>query len=461
MKKNIVALIFSMVWMIAIASLGIYYIGFAPKDRVKSEDENRYLVEFPRLTTENFMAGTYGDEVENFFLDKFPKRSKVISLVSSIKDKMSISTYDEYMAIAENHGDELDTEDIGDSIDELINEMLHGQDSNTEEDTEASTEDSELVDEERPEPDVDAFPEDLGLFAQMNGDTTKLFYAYRDNVLALTAVLNKYAATLPKGGRVMFSVIPQARRANQYVRSQGKGDYYCDFDEVINAFGSKNVYAFDGAEVLKEAIQSDAYIYFRTDMHWTPYGAYLMYAQMVGRAGKTPADYDKDYDRQFEEPFLGTYYRDNPSEELKSMADSLELLTPKFNFTWNRLVSKDEFKEIAYLDMDARANDRFCVYLGGPAGPWTYAECDNGQTDNALVICDSFGLDFIPHVLNNYKQVHYYDPRFYDYDSVGYTVAEMIEKYEIKDIYVVIGDLHSFESELIISDANTQLHGDD
>jgi hypothetical protein len=43
---------------------------------------------------------------------------------------------------------------------------------------------------------------------------------------------------------------------------------------------------------------------------------------------------------------------------------------------------------------------------------------------------------------------------------VGYSVAEMIEKYEIRDIYVVVGDLHSFESGFLTTNANQQLGGD-
>jgi hypothetical protein len=53
--------------------------------------------------------------------------------------------------------------------------------------------------------------------------------------------------------------------------------------------------------------------------------------------------------------------------------------------------------------------------------------------------------------------VHYYDPRYFNQEAVGYTVAQMIEKYEIQDIYVVVGDLHSFDSSFIITSANKQL----
>ena len=70
---------------------------------------------------------------------------------------------------------------------------------------------------------------------------------------------------------------------------------------------------------------------------------------------------------------------------------------------------------------------------------------------------DSIGLAFVPMVAANYDQVHYYDPRYFSSYAVGGSVADMIEKYDITDIYVVVGDLHSFDSGFLITSMNTQL----
>jgi hypothetical protein len=178
---------------------------------------------------------------------------------------------------------------------------------------------------------------------------------------------------------------------------------------------------------------------------------------MAKRAGKEPCSYTASFDLTVEQPFRGTYYRDNPGAYGGVEPDRLDLLMPKFGLEWRRTTGVDQYKLIDFLNFNARKNDRYTVYLGGPAGPWTYAECDNGQTENCLLITDSFGLGYLPFLTANYAQVHYYDPRYYDEKTVGYTVAEMIEKYEIRDIYVVVGDLHSFDSGFLTTDANQQL----
>jgi hypothetical protein len=45
--------------------------------------------------------------------------------------------------------------------------------------------------------------------------------------------------------------------------------------------------------------------------------------------------------------------------------------------------------------------------------------------------------------------VHYYDPRYFNAGVAGGSVSELIEMYGIKDIFVVVGDLHSFNSDFI------------
>ncbi len=490
-------LIFCALWIAAIVALGMYYFLAAPDDSV-SEEENRNLAGMPALTMEAFMEGTFGDDVESYLLDHFPGRSNVITLVNAVKDKFSIATYEEYLKVMETQGDSLDSDSYMNDIGELLGDLdvqngseaggdtgtgnagvaggsegIDGtENSGATEDTgigtdvaEGNTSDANVENssteyppiEQKPTANISDYKDTLSIMADMDGKRVVLNSYNRDNVLALTAVLNKYASKLPENGKLMFTMVPQSYSANKYVNAQHKGKFFCEFTEVINAFGSDNVYAFDAADILSDAIRENEYVYFRTDMHWTPYGSYLVYREMAERAGKIPCDYDNDFTHTMETPFLGTYYRDNPTSYMKENADDLDLLMPLFPLEWRRMTAPDEYKLIDFLDFNAKKNDRYTVYLGGPAGPWTYAASDNGETENALVLTDSFGLGFVPFVTTNYAQVHYYDPRYYNENAVGYSVAEMIEKYEITDIYVVVGDLHSFNSDFIIKSANNQL----
>ena len=142
---------------------------------------------------------------------------------------------------------------------------------------------------------------------------------------------------------------------------------------------------------------------------------------------------------------------------MKNNPDTLTLVSPNFPVELRRVTGVDMYKVIPLLDMDAKQSDRFSIYLGGSAGPWTIAVSENGKTENCLVITDSFGLPMVPMLATNYAQTHYLDTRYYSKQTVGYTVAEMIEKYNITDVYMIVGDLHSYGSSFLTYDLPDQL----
>lgn len=483
--KRIIAIIFVCFWLLLLAVLGGYYLLGAPREEGFSETENRTLAGFPVLSKETLFSGEFGENIETYLLDRFLGRDVVITRSNQIKDSMSIATYEEYLLAAEDTKDPLEEERPEIDIDDILSQFEQQQATSTPTPTEVPvvTQVPEPTDipagevtvtptptvsptpaeippiEQKPQADIDDFSPWAGVYMEADGTTTELRSYHRDSVLAVTAVMNQYASLLPENGKLMFTMVPQSVKGNQFVNSAQKGRLYSNWDEIMNAFGSNNVYALDSAEILSDAICAGAYVYFRTDMHWTPYGSYLAYREMATRAGKVPCDYEKDFELTVENPFLGTYYRDNPTSYMKNNADILDILRPVNPLEWRRIDGKDSYRLIDFLDFNAKANDRYTVYLSGPAGPWTYAEVENEETENCLVLMDSFGLGYLPFLTANYKQVHYYDPRYFDASVVGYSVAELIERYQIQDIYVVIGDLHSFDSSFILTNAKNQLFG--
>lgn len=467
MKNTVFFKAFIAMWMVLLIGLGVYYVGFAPRDGAYSPQENRTLTPFPALTAENIFSGKFGQEFENYLLDHFPGRNWVISAANRLHATLSFATHDEYLLIAPDIDDPLDSDDVDDDVDDLLQNLTKPSTptkptgpsvpSNPTGPTGPTVPQENPPITPKPPMSLEDFPANAGVYMDIGSGQRTIKSYSRNNVAAVTAVLNKYARLLPENGKLMFTVVPQSAYGNQFVNAKNKVSFNATWDDVVNGLGDDNVYAFDAAEILSDPIRKGEYVYFRTDMHWTPYGTYQVYRQMVQQAGKTPCSYTDDFDLTVEEPFRGTYYRDNPGAYANVAADKLELLMPKCALQWRRITSPDTFKCIDFLDFNARANDRYTVYLGGPAGPWTYAQCDNGEKENCLVITDSFGLSFVPFLTANYGQVHYYDARYFDQNATGGNVAQLMEKYDIQDIYVVVGDLHSFSSSFLLTSVNNQL----
>ena len=473
MAKKILSTVFIAVWVLLIGVLGSYYLFFAPRDSEYTEDENRTLAGFPTFTAENVFSGKFGEEMETYLLDRFPGRSAVIAAVNRLQSLLSFATHEDYLLIADDVKDPLDSEASLDDLESLLSGMetkptippTQPIETDPKETLPAVT--APIVTEPVENPPIESkppaspedFPETLGMYIDSGNGESALRSYPRSNVLAVTAVLNKYAALLPENGKLMFTIGPPSYLVHRFVNANTKNSFYNTWDEVINAMGSDNVYAFDSSEILSEAIKQDKYVSFRTDNHWTPYGAYLVYKQMAAQAGKELCTYPNDFDITMEANFRGTYYRDNPSAYMNVAPDILERLMPTIGVEYRKITGPDQYEVLPFLDFDAKQNDRYTVYLGGPGGPWRYVQCDNDETENCLVITDSFGLTVMPFLTHNYNQVHYYDARYYNRATVGYTVAEMMEKYNIHDIYVIVADFHSFSSNFLIGNVNKHLNG--
>lgn len=476
MKKFLFRL-FVIFWVAVMGLLGLYFLLLSPRESSFEESENRPLAAAPALDAETVFGGELSESMENWMADHVPQRRALISFHQRLRDTLSLASYEDSLAVIGNVEDKLSEGLNDDEIDALAEQMIASTPAPTPAPTPeptptpAPTQEPEEPPEPTPEPtptpipknpekppaNPDDYPYNIPVHLEYDSRSLDYYVFAKNRILAVASVLDRVAALLPEDGTLVYTMVPQASCGNLFVNAEDKRVYTCGDAALVEAVTARNVHAVSSTDILAEAIKEDQYVYFRTDMHWTPLGSYLVYREMIARAGLEPVVREDWFDITVETPFRGTYYRDNPTTWMYNNPDDLELLNPRFPLEWRRITAPDEYKLIPFLDDNASATDRYTVYLGGPAGPWTYAQCDNGQTDNCLVITDSFGLGFVPLMTPHYAQVHYYDPRYFSSDAVGGTVADMIEKYNIKDVYVVVGDMHAYMSDFLMYQVSAQL----
>ena len=230
-----------------------------------------------------------------------------------------------------------------------------------------------------------------------------------DNIQYVNEFLEKYP-DLP----VTFSVIP-----NAYTILTDKLPF--GFEEIVvdqNEWMAKVYEQVDGGNLkeleLTDALAShaDEYIYYRTDHHWTTYGAYFAYCEYVESLGLTPVSFEElqkvkggdvaDFHGTFDakakkadiEPDVITWY-DIPCtvEVNQEPVDSLHDLS-KFEV-------RDKYAALM------RSNNALTVL---------YSECNQNQTDGetsrVLVIKDSYGNSMIPYLCYNFDEVYAVDLRY-------------------------------------------------
>ena len=160
----------------------------------------------------------------------------------------------------------------------------------------------------------------------------------------------------------------------------------------------------DGVNVpdLYSALSADTgeQMYYRTDHHWTWYGAYAAYREYMP---------DGAYDAQpelFSEDFLGTTYSKtlDPSARKDSIYIAPVAGTVK--------VSADGEDIDFYYNEAKGEKDKYKVFLGGNYGQ-TYITggCRNGKT--LLIIKDSFANSLVPFLTADFENIIMLDMRYY------------------------------------------------
>ena len=94
----------------------------------------------------------------------------------------------------------------------------------------------------------------------------------------------------PQFEHVTFSLIPNSYEILTDKLPEGADAHQVDqlayMDEVYRQMAAAGAEIVDFRQTLSDHAQE--YIYYRTDHHWTTYGAYLAYCEFIESLGKTP-----------------------------------------------------------------------------------------------------------------------------------------------------------------------------
>lgn len=220
----------------------------------------------------------------------------------------------------------------------------------------------------------------------------------------------EFAAKYP--GRVSFLLAPSASVI--YPEMLPAGTPMVDEDSMLD-----HIFAEIGqtAEVLDLrdtfAANKGEYLYFKTDHHWTPNGAYLAYEQFCGLKGLTP------FDRATHEPvtiedFQGTHYSSTRLWNVEN--DSITYYPLNNPMTIYNVVGEAQFEAertenlINTEKFDTR--DKYAAFLDGNNG---YSVIEGNGTGSILVVKDSYANSFVPYLTENYAKIGVIDFRNFRY----------------------------------------------
>ncbi|MBQ1871796.1 MAG: hypothetical protein II147_06410 [Lachnospiraceae bacterium] len=164
-------------------------------------------------------------------------------------------------------------------------------------------------------------------------------------------------------------------------------------------------------------------LYFKTDHHYTSYGAYIAYSEYCKERGIVPKDISYFNIKVLSNEFYGTMY--SKAADFATEPDIISI--PSIDED-NIYVSGGTDKIYDYEAIDRK--DKYTVYFGGNYGVVEIkTSVNNGK--RLLIIKDSYANSLIPYLTAEYEYIVMVDPRFYT-GSIG----QVIDNGQVNEILV-------------------------
>ncbi len=174
-------------------------------------------------------------------------------------------------------------------------------------------------------------------------------------------------------------------------------------------------------------IKNPELLYYKTDHHWTAYGAYEAYSAYCAAAGLTPKTQEHFALTQVSDSFYGTIY----SKTLDSAARPDSIFAPQNLPDITVRFDGEKTTDSVYDESFLSQKDQYAYFFGGNWGK-VEIETGAGGGKRLLVIKDSFANSLVPYLLEDYEQITMLDLRYF-----GGNTEQVIAENGITDILVL------------------------
>lgn len=164
------------------------------------------------------------------------------------------------------------------------------------------------------------------------------------------------------------------------------------------------------------------YLYYRTDHHWTPLGAYVAYEKFAAAAGYTPNPLSA-YQELPIGKYWGSLYAATHNKTLAANPDEVTAYCPAGKYRV-QLYARDGRSagdgRIIY-EGARKMPDKYVAFLGGDQPYMAIVNQGNARRNKKiLVIKESFGNVFVPFLAPDYREVHVADIRTFPFGLVSF-----------------------------------------
>lgn len=426
----VVSLVFFGAVMLAVTVIMLFFT--RPE---MSEIEKRELAKKPVLTAESFFSGEFTDDFSLYFSDTVPFRETLVDLSSRLKKLRGVSSptfYGNVQIVADDDGSAVETQPItampklteAQTIIEtsvvtdennqtsIVSQTVTVPPVSTEITTTTEEEISDIAEFSNNGIVVDGvkmYGSDAGIMLFGGNKTQGKRYA---------EIINQYQQAL-EGVNVYNMIVPTSaefylpKRFSKYSSSQK------DSIDYIYSCLNENVTPVDAYSVIKE--HTNEYIYFRTDHHWTPRGAYYAYSALAQALGmEAPAI--STYQEKVKHGYVGSLYGYTNDITLKNAPEDFFYYLPQnveYKTTYYNYETLKSMGQGALFHEYVEGGTCYSMFLGMDA---IHAKISTnvGNGRRIVVFKESYGNALVPFLVNSFEEIYVIDIRYFGRNAVDY-----------------------------------------
>ncbi len=411
MKKQKINIL---IFIIIIYSLSIANI-VLPKNANGILSEKRTPCKKPNFSFEELFSGQYFKEYDNYFADNFIFRNQFIN----VSNKMNQAKGFNYENSAEilvfggiNSADDFTSSKEGNELNNVDKNKIE----------------EELVD-----------GTDFGRILIVNNTALEINTFNEEANKSYANSINYISENAGENVKTYSILVPSQIEFIEKDEYKDISNSQKKCIDIVNNNLNSEIKAVDIYTQMKDHI--DEYIFFKTDHHWTPLGAYYAYREFIKTTGEEPLELE-EYNKFIVKDFLGSLYNMTLSEKLAKNPDYIEVYIPN---TKHDYWVYDKIKKFMGNAVDLnymQKENKYSIYLGGDK-PLGKIQTEVKNDKKILLIKDSYANSFVTYLIPHYEEIYMVDPRSY-----GGNIFKLIEENQIDEIlffnYVLVNRYDGF-----------------
>lgn len=408
----------------------------------KSEIEKRTLATMPSFSFDDYFSGKYAAGVTEYYDDTVPNRDHYKTVGYEFKNLFGIHTDDQVKVIGNPVKIPKNKDKTGDKT-KPSEETSKPVDPNSNASQESSTTEMSTPDEvSQGFENEDAVVENGIIVVKQNGHYRALEMFGSGSGNAYVNALNQFHQDLGNDVKIYSMIAPLA---SQYYTPESYQDpnLYSDQGECIRSIASrldKDIVSVDITDVLDDHKFED--IYFRTDHHWTPLGAYYAAQTFAGKAGVNFKDLST-YEKVDIEGFVGTMYAFTQDANINNDPELFTYYKPDnvdqcTTYYYDTAFQYDGSGRFFQGVGDVRS--AYLTFMGGDEQVIKVkTNVKNGK--RLLIVKDSYGNALPGYLFGAYEEIYVVDMRYFELNLVDFVKQNKVtDMLFAMVIYSAVGD---------------------